>query len=90
MRSSNPGRIRKTEGKVKVLGFNLFYRVFTPPSPKGTVVCLHGGPGATHDYLLPLRDLAKSGWRVVFYDQPGMRGVRHAEELRSLHDRKRG
>ncbi|HUJ55747.1 MAG TPA: alpha/beta fold hydrolase, partial [Gaiellaceae bacterium] len=38
------------------------------PAP---LVVLHGGPGATHDYLLPLRDLARSGWSVVFYDQLG-------------------
>jgi proline iminopeptidase len=66
-----PKRIVRTEGKVKVLGFRLFYRIFTPSAPRGTIVCLHGGPGATHDYLLPLRDLAKSGWKVVFYDQLG-------------------
>jgi pimeloyl-ACP methyl ester carboxylesterase len=53
--------IEKTEGRVKVLGYELFYRVFTPPAPRSTLVCLHGGPGATHDYLLPLRDLAESG-----------------------------
>ena len=34
------------------------------------LVALHGGPGASHDYLLPLTDLA--GVRaVVFYDQIG-------------------
>jgi len=66
------GRTTKVEeGRVKVLGFELFYRKFTPPSPRGTLLCLHGGPGATHDYLLPLRDLARSGWSVVFYDQLG-------------------
>jgi proline iminopeptidase len=63
--------IEKTEGRVKVLGYELFYRVFTPSAPRSTIVCLHGGPGATHDYLLPLRDLAESGYRVVFYDQLG-------------------
>jgi proline iminopeptidase len=71
LRAVGSKRIVRTEGKVNVLGFDLFYRVFAPPVPRGTIVCLHGGPGATHDYLLPLRDLAKSGWRVVFYDQLG-------------------
>ena len=71
MSTSNPKRIKKTEGTVKILGFDLFYKAFTPPSPRGTILCLHGGPGATHDYLLPMRDLAKSGWKVVFYDQLG-------------------
>lgn len=38
---------------------------------KGTLLCLHGGPGATHDYLLSLADLAPFGYRVVFLDQLG-------------------
>ena len=66
-----PGRTRVTEGRVKVLGYDLFYRVFTPPSVRATILCLHGGPGATHDYLLPIRDLSKRGYKVVFYDQLG-------------------
>jgi L-proline amide hydrolase len=37
------------------------------PTP---LVTLHGGPGATHDYLLALADLA-DGRPVVFYDQIG-------------------
>jgi L-proline amide hydrolase len=37
------------------------------PAP---LVTLHGGPGATHDYLLALADLA-DGRAVVFYDQIG-------------------
>src|SRR2546422_751177 len=58
------------EGYVKSLGFNLFYRTYGRPT-KGTVVCLHGGPGATHDYLLSLEDLAQFGYRVVLMDQLG-------------------
>jgi proline iminopeptidase len=57
-------------GYLKVLGYNLFYKSFGR-SEKGTLLCLHGGPGATHDYLLPLADLARYGYRVVFYDQLG-------------------
>jgi L-proline amide hydrolase len=38
------------------------------PAP---LVTLHGGPGATHDYLLSLVDLADDGRAVVFYDQTG-------------------
>jgi proline iminopeptidase len=58
------------EGYVTVLGHRLFYKAVGEPV-KGNVLCLHGGPGATHDYLLPLADLAASGYRVVFYDQLG-------------------
>src|SRR4051812_44007131 len=35
------------------------------------LVTLHGGPGATHDYLLSMTDLARDGRAVVFYDQLG-------------------
>jgi proline iminopeptidase len=59
-----------TEGSVSALGFRLYYRVFGQPR-KGTILCLHGGPGLTHDYMLPLADLARYGYRVVFYDQLG-------------------
>jgi L-proline amide hydrolase len=38
------------------------------PAP---LVTLHGGPGATHDYLLSMADLADAGRAVVFYDQTG-------------------
>ena len=59
-----------SEGYVKVLGFRLFYRVFGE-ARRGTVLSLHGGPGATHDYLLPMADLTEYGYKVVFYDQLG-------------------
>ena len=35
---------------------------------KTPLVCLHGGPGASHHYLLPLLDLADER-PVIFYDQ---------------------
>jgi L-proline amide hydrolase len=38
------------------------------PAP---LVTLHGGPGASHDYLLSMADLADDGRTVVFYDQTG-------------------
>jgi L-proline amide hydrolase len=38
------------------------------PAP---LVVLHGGPGAAHDYLLALTDLARDGRAVVHYDQLG-------------------
>jgi len=59
-----------TEGYVRILGFDLFYRSYGKPT-KGTVLGLHGGPGATHDYLLSLEDLAQFGYRVVLIDQLG-------------------
>jgi pimeloyl-ACP methyl ester carboxylesterase len=36
------------------------------------LVVLHGGPGLSHDYLLPIADLAKNtGTPIIFYDQIG-------------------
>jgi len=43
------------------------------------LVLLHGGPGATHDYLLSMADLA-SGRGVVHYDQLGNGRSRHYPE----------
>jgi L-proline amide hydrolase len=40
------------------------------PAAPAPLVVLHGGPGATHDYLLSLADLADSR-AVVHYDQLG-------------------
>lgn len=64
-------KMTKSQGHVKILGFNLFYKIFTPVNPRRNIVCLRGGPGATHDYLFPLADLANYGFRVVFYGQLG-------------------
>jgi proline-specific peptidase len=38
---------------------------------KRPLVVLHGGPGLTHDYLIPIGDLAAHGRPVLFYDQIG-------------------
>ncbi len=35
------------------------------------LVVLHGGPGCSHDYLLSLAEIARSGRAVVHYDQLG-------------------
>ncbi len=57
------------EGFVKILGYNLYYRSSGATDAKVTVLVLHGGPGGSHDYLLPLTDLTQWGYRVVFFDQ---------------------
>jgi proline iminopeptidase len=62
--------MKATEGFVPVDGHRLFFRTFGADSDP-TIVGLHGGPGATHDYLLPLADLAADGFRVVLFDQLG-------------------
>jgi proline iminopeptidase len=59
------------EGFVKVLGFDLYYRSVGSPNAPATVLVLHGGPGVSHDYLVPLIDLTRWGYRVVLFDQLG-------------------
>jgi proline-specific peptidase len=60
--------IKAEEGKINVGGHQVWYRsVGTGGIP---VLTLHGGPGAGHDYLEPLQELA-AGRSVIFYDQLG-------------------
>ena len=63
--------VREHDGFVPVTGFRIYFRAFEPTSFSGTILALHGGPGAHHRYLLPLADLADRGYRVVFMDQLG-------------------
>ncbi len=65
-----------TEGYAGFEGHQTWYRVVGElPARSGSgpapLVTLHGGPGATHDYLLSMTDLATGGRAVVFYDQTG-------------------
>ena len=57
-------------GFVKVNGFNLFYRTFG--TGEEVLLCLHGGPGGTHQYLLSLGELGDDKLKVVLYDQLGV------------------
>lgn len=61
------------EGRVPFRGHETWYRVVGDGEDDGKlpVLCLHGGPGATHWYLEPLEGIAASGRRAVFYDQLG-------------------
>ncbi len=58
------------EGFLRVGGFRIFYRSEGEPT-RGTILGLHGGPGGSYDYLTPLFDLTKEGYRLVLYDQSG-------------------
>lgn len=51
-----------------------YFKIFGNWATRTTcpLVVLHGGPGLSHDYMLPLRDLAHATDRpVLFYDQLG-------------------
>jgi L-proline amide hydrolase len=47
------------------------------PAP---LIVLHGGPGATHDYLTPIAELSDTGRAVVLYDQLGNGNSTHYPE----------
>ncbi len=78
-----------TEGYAEFDGDRTWYQVHgtlpAGPEAPAPLLVLHGGPGATHDYLTPLADLAEArhgGRAVVLYDQLG--------NGRSTHHRDRG
>ena len=61
------------EGTIPFSGYETWYRVVGEGDEPGKfpLVCLHGGPGAAHDYLESLAAMADTGRRVIFYDQLG-------------------
>ncbi|MHB8324869.1 MAG: proline iminopeptidase-family hydrolase [Candidatus Dormibacteria bacterium] len=72
------------EGMAPFGEFSTFYKVAgslpngaAEPAP---LITLHGGPGATHDYLLSLTDLSRQGRAVIFYDQLGNGRSTHLPE----------
>jgi proline iminopeptidase len=66
------------DGFSSIHGRRLYWKIAGESGARGTVVVLHGGPGATHDYLAPFTDLTREGYRVVFYDQVGCGRSEHA------------
>jgi len=58
------------DGFVRVLGYRIYYKLIGRPL-KGTLLCLHGGPGGSHWSMINMADLASLGYRVVWYDQLG-------------------
>jgi len=64
--SAAPG---EREGRLTGAGVELFARWVGDGGP--TVIALHGGPGASHDYLRPQFDLLARGRTILYYDQRG-------------------
>jgi len=61
-----------TEGVIPFREYETWYRVTGDLSSDLTpLVVLHGGPGCSHDYLLSLTEIARSGRPVIHYDQLG-------------------
>ncbi|MGA9919658.1 MAG: proline iminopeptidase-family hydrolase [Candidatus Dormiibacterota bacterium] len=59
-----------TEGFIEVADGQVWYTIAGADRGGIPLLCLHGGPGMTHDYLEPLADLSNQR-PVVFYDQLG-------------------
>jgi proline-specific peptidase len=64
--------IVEREGYVEHGGGRTWYRVVGKSQDgRDPLLCLHGGPGSTHNYFAPLERLAEDGREVVLYDQLG-------------------
>jgi L-proline amide hydrolase len=75
--------ISAQEGFVSFHGYKVWYRVVGDHEAGGgklPLLCLHGGPGATHDYLEPLEAMATTGRRVILYDQLGAGNSDHPHD----------
>jgi len=61
------------EGTIPFKGYQTWYRIVGDGEApcKLPLLCLHGGPGACHDYLESLDAMADTGRRVIYYDQLG-------------------
>jgi len=60
------------EGFVPFKGYKTYYKIVgRAKAGKLPLLCLHGGPGVPHDYLLPFEDIVRTGRQVIFYDQLG-------------------
>jgi proline-specific peptidase len=62
-----------SEGFIPFRGYRTWYRILgeNEEPDKFPLLILHGGPGASYDYLEPLAAMAHTGRRVIFYDQLG-------------------
>ena len=66
-------KINRKEGFVSFRGYKVWYCITGDKNPDQIpLLCLHGGPGAPHDYLEVLEAItAGTGRNVIFYDQLG-------------------
>ncbi len=77
---SVPGIEKPCKTWFKIVGNLSSNKTGTARTP---LVVLHGGPGAGHDYLLPLTDLVtKYSTPIVFYDQIGNGRSTHLSETK--------
>lgn len=73
-----------SEGHADFRGHRTWYRVtgtLAPDAGQAPLICVHGGPGCTHDYLGSLAELnATTGRTVIHYDQLGNGRSTHLPE----------
>jgi L-proline amide hydrolase len=64
--------LHRIEGRIPFRGHSTWYTVVGEDEPgRLPLLCLHGGPGAAHDYMEAMGELARTGRRVILYDQLG-------------------
>ncbi|MBK8026852.1 MAG: proline iminopeptidase-family hydrolase [Chloroflexi bacterium] len=65
--------VKITEGRIPFKGYSTWYRIAGEGEEPGKLplLALHGGPGASYDYLESLDAMAATGRRVIYYDQLG-------------------
>ena len=63
--------IKPDEFFTEVFGIKIYCKIYRAVNEKCVLMTMHGGPGMSHDYLLPLADLSENGITVFFYDQFG-------------------
>jgi hypothetical protein len=70
-RNSMGTAITAREGFVGFHGHKVWHRIVGGREDPGKLplLCLHGGPGAPHDYLEPIEAMVAAGRRIIFYDQ---------------------
>lgn len=68
------------EGYLELKWGKIYYRIAGPRQPGIPLLCLHGGPGGTWDYLEPLEELTDKR-PVIFYDQLGGGGSDRPADL---------
>jgi proline-specific peptidase len=74
--------VNATEGTIPFRGLETWYRMVGVGEEPGKLplLCLHGGPGAPHDYLESLEAVAETGRRAIFYDQLGCGNSSRSDE----------
>ena len=74
------------------LGYQTYYRIVgeRKDNGKAPLICLHGGPGSTHNYFEVLDNVADEDDRmIVMYDR-SVAGILISTDIRSFGTRKYG